>query len=128
MISHDTCLAILDTVNHAIVFVDNGHIIRYLNKAAAKRYYEQRGYSDIIGHSLLDYHGAASQAQIKEVYQRLQTGEDQISLGVNQYNELTTVVAVRDKDRSLLGYYEWFEKVPLVDTVPGGPGPVGLGT
>jgi len=122
MISHQTCLAMLDTVHHAIVFVDNGHIIKYLNKAAEKRYYEQRGYSDLIGHSLLDYHNPGSQTQIKEVYRRLQAGEDQVSLGINRYNELTTVVAVRDKDRNLLGYYERFEKVPAASAAEaGGP-------
>jgi len=115
MISHDTCVAMLDTISHAIVFVDNGHVIRYLNQAAKKRYCEQRGYSDLIGKSLLDCHRPPSQTQIKEVYQRLLAGEEQVSLGVNQYNELTTVVAVRDEDRNLLGYYEWFEKVLAVD-------------
>jgi len=111
MISRETCLAILNAIDHAIVFVDNEHIIRHLNKAAEKRYYEGRGYHDLIGKSLLDYHNSASRTQIGEVYQRLKDGEDQVDLGVNKYNERTTVVAIRDGNRNLLGYFEWFEPV-----------------
>jgi nitrogen-specific signal transduction histidine kinase len=33
MISSEIYTAILDTIHHPIVFVDNDHVIRYLNKS-----------------------------------------------------------------------------------------------
>jgi len=113
MISRDTDLAILDTINHPIVFVDTDHVIRYLNKPAMKRYYEVRGYSDLIGKSLFDCHNEDSRKHIIALYERLQAGENEIFLKIgkfNKFNEKITVIAVRDKDGALLGYYERFEK------------------
>jgi PAS domain S-box-containing protein len=111
MISHKSCLAILDTINHPIVFVDNEHVVRYLNRLAEKRYYGERGYSDLIGKSLFDCHNPKSHEKIKALYGRLQKGEDEIFNWVNEQGERITVVAVRDQERNLIGYYERFEKV-----------------
>ena len=40
---------ILDAYPYPIVFVDCGHVIRYMNKRARYHYYEERGYRDLIG-------------------------------------------------------------------------------
>jgi hypothetical protein len=108
---------ILDSIDSPIVFVDNDHIIRYLNKAAKVRYYEKRGYSDLINRSLFDCHNPASQEQIKRIHDRLLTGETAIFLKVNKDQERITVVGVRNAAGQLLGYYERFEKgtEPTVD-------------
>jgi nitrogen-specific signal transduction histidine kinase len=111
MISEETCLAILDTINNPIVFADNEHVIRYLNKPAMKFYYEKRGYSDLIEKSIFDCHSEKSQQQIINHHKRLQAGENEISRIVARRNSKITVVAVRDKEGSLLGYYERFERV-----------------
>ncbi len=104
------CTAILDSIRHPIVFVDNDHIIRYLNKAARVRYYEKRGYAEMIGKSIFDCHNSSSVNQIKQLHQRLLSGEDEIFLKVNKDQEKVTIVGVRDIDGKLLGYYERFEK------------------
>jgi PAS domain S-box-containing protein len=101
--------AILDSVDSPIVFVDNDHIIRYLNKAAKIRY-EKRGYSDLMGKSLFDCHSPASAESIKRIHERLLTGETAIFLKVNKDQERITVVGVRSAAGQLLGYYERFEK------------------
>ena len=101
--------ALLDTINSPIVFVDNGHVIRYLNKSAKIRYYEKRGYSDLVGTSLFDCHNADSEKQVKQIHSRLLDGENHIFLKVNDDNEKITVVAVRDTAGKLAGYYERFE-------------------
>lgn len=101
---------ILDSINSPIVFVDNNHIIRYLNKAARIRYYEKRGYSDLIGRSLFDCHNPASQEAIQCLHERLMAGENEIFLKINKDQERVTVVGVRATDGQLLGYYERFEK------------------
>ncbi|MCX5817136.1 MAG: PAS domain-containing protein [Proteobacteria bacterium] len=101
--------AILDSIKHPIVFVDNDHIVRYLNRAAKVRYYEKRGYSELIGKSIFDCHNPASVNQIRQIHKRLQEGEDEIFLKINKDQEKVIVVGVRDCDGRLLGYYERFE-------------------
>ena len=102
--------AILDSINSPIVFVDNEHIIRYLNKSAKIRYYERRGYAGLIGTSLFDCHNPASEEQITLLHAKLLAGETEIFLKVNKDQEKITVVGVRDANAQLLGYYERFEK------------------
>jgi PAS domain S-box-containing protein len=102
--------ALLDTIHNPIVFVDNDHVIRYLNKAAKIRYYEKRGYSNLIGKSLLECHNPVSREQIRLIHQRLLDGEVEVFLKVNPDKEKITIVAVRNVDGQMLGYYERFEK------------------
>jgi PAS domain S-box-containing protein len=103
--------AILDSVKHPIVFVDNDHIIRYLNRAAKVRYYEKRGYSDLIGKSILDCHNSTSANQITQAHERLRKGESEVYLRLDNYQEKATViVGVRDGSGVLLGYYERTER------------------
>ncbi len=109
MISMDTCLAILDKISHPIVFVNNDHIIQYLNKLAQKRYYEQRGYSDLIGKSLFDCHNSVSKNKIIAIHQQLKEGISEVCIGVFK-GEKITVVGVRDPKGDLIGYFERFEK------------------
>ena len=109
MISMDTCLAILDKISHPIVFVNNYHVIQYLNKPAQKRYYEQRGYSDLIGKSLFDCHNPISKNKIIAIHQQLKEGINEVCIGVFK-GEKITVVGVRDSKGGLIGYFERFEK------------------
>lgn len=103
--------ALLDSINSPIVFVDNDHVIRYLNKTAQARYYEGRGYAELIGKSLFDCHNPASAAAIRALHDRLLAGENEVFLKENKYRERITVVAVRSPEGQLLGYYELFEPV-----------------
>jgi PAS domain S-box-containing protein len=103
--------AILDSVKHPIVFVDNNHIICYLNRAASVRYYEKRGYSELIGKSIFDCHNPISINKIQQVHKRLQDGEIEVRLRLNKDQEKVTVfVGVRDSNGRLLGYYERSER------------------
>jgi DUF438 domain-containing protein len=111
MIHSATLEAMLDSINHPIVFVDNDHVIRYLNRPARKRYYEQRGFKDLIGRSLFDCHKAASCERIRDIHRRLREGESEVFLTVNENGEHITVVGVRDEHGRLLGYFERFEPV-----------------
>jgi len=109
LMSHKIYDAILDSISSPIVFVDNTHTIKYLNKAARIRYYEKRGVSDLIGKSLFDCHSLLSERAIREIHARLQAGEDEVFLKVDQDRLKLTVVGVRDPDGKLIGYYERFE-------------------
>ncbi|MFH0783725.1 MAG: PAS domain-containing protein [Pseudomonadota bacterium] len=109
--NQDTYQAILDSVKNPIVFVDNDHIIRYLNRSAKVRYYEKRGYSDLIGKSILDCHNSISANQITEAHDRLQKGENEVYLEPDKNQErVTVVVGVRDVGGILLGYYARSER------------------
>jgi len=111
MISLETCTAILDTINHPIAFVDNDHVIRYLNNAAMERYYKVKDYSNLIGKSIFDCHAQKSRVQILEHYERLKAGENEIVRLVPKIGRKFTTVAIRDKDGNLTGYYERSEKM-----------------
>jgi len=100
--------AILDSIDSPIMFVDNSHIIRYMNKVAEIRF-ERSGFSNLVGKSLFDYHNHASKEYIKRIHERLLAGETAVFLKVNKEHEKITIVGVRDADGQLLGYYEWFE-------------------
>jgi DUF438 domain-containing protein len=108
--------AILDSIDSPIMFVDNGHIIRFMNKAA-KNQFDKIGFLNLIGKSLFDCHNPASTEFIKRIHERLIAGESRIFLKVNKEDEKMTVVGVRNTDGQLLGYYEWFEKFtePMID-------------
>ena len=101
--------ALLDTISSPIVFVDNDHVIRYLNKAAKVRYYEKRGYSDLIGKSLFECHNPESTKMTKQIYNMLLNGENEVFLKMSDDNRKVTVIAVRDPAGKLIGYYERFE-------------------
>ena len=56
MSEQEMMAGILDSYPYPIVFVDGDFVIRYLNRYAKYHYYQERGYSDLIGHSLFDCH------------------------------------------------------------------------
>ena len=110
--------AILDSIHHRIVFVDNDHIIRYLNKKAKAWFYDKRGFADLIGKSIFDCHQPASCDQLRQLYQRLEQGEDEVFVKVTDQKEKASMVAVRDTEGRLLGYFERFET--LAPEIPQG--------
>lgn len=109
--------AILDSINNPIVFVDNDHIIRYLNKPAKVLFYGKFGYSDLIGKSLFDCHDPASHDPIKSLHARLLEGENEIFVRTVNNRLKLTAIGVRDTAGQLIGYYERYDKTP----VPQGP-------
>lgn len=103
------CQAILDSIHHRIVFVDNDHIIRYLNRKAREWFYEKRGYAHLIGKSIFACHHPASCERLQELYHRLQQGEDEVFVKITAQKEKASMVGVRDTEGRLLGYFERFE-------------------
>ena len=106
-----TCEAILERINSPIVFVDNDHIIRYLNKPGKVLFYGKFGYSDLIGKSLFECHDPASHDPIKRLHARLLEGEDEIFVRVIKNRLKLTAIAVRDSAGTLIGYYERYDEV-----------------
>lgn len=110
--------AILDSINSPIVFVDNDHIIRYLNKPAQVRFYEKLNYGDLIGKSVFDCHKTASHKGIKDLYRRFLAGENEIFVHIINNRTKLTAIAVRDPHGKLLGYYERYERLAETSCPP----------
>jgi DUF438 domain-containing protein len=108
MMDTKTYEAVLNTIPYPLVFADNDHIIRYLNRPAEKWYYDKRGFSDLIGKSIFDCHKPASEKEIRKLHNRLQQGEDEIFVRIFNGMRLF-IIGVRDNDGNLIGYYERFE-------------------
>ena len=98
-------LALLDSLKQPFVFVDTGHVIRYMNRPAIERYRDRPAQ---VGRSIFDCHNEASNRKIVEVFGRLQQGLDEEIITDNQDHRVY-MRAVRDRDGNLIGYYERFE-------------------
>lgn len=103
--------SIIDMDRASVVICDLDHNIIYMNPAAVKRY-EKRGGADLIGRSLLNCHNEQSNAIIKNVVAWFGESTDH-NMIYTYYNEKENkdvyMVALRDDDNTLIGYYEKHE-------------------
>ena len=94
-----------------IVVCDVGHIIVYMNPSAV-RYFGDRGGSDLVGKSIFDCHGPASNDRIRQVVGWFSGSPDNNIVHTSyseRHNRDTYMVALRDAERRLIGYYEKHE-------------------
>ena len=102
MIDQDRC---------AVVVCDAQHTIIYMNPAAAERY-SKHGGSALVGKSVLDCHSPKSCEAIKKVVDRFKSdsGKDIVYTFHNaKENKDVYMVALRDENKNLIGYYEKHE-------------------
>jgi len=104
----DYLVAIPDSVGEEIVLVDTNHKIVFLNKTAKENYKERFG-ENLEGKSVFDCHNENSKKIILEVFKRLKQGENKIEIEGTP-SKKSFIVAVRDKNGNLIGYFEKFEK------------------
>lgn len=109
MINNETYQAILDSIPHRLVFVDCDHVIQYLNRAARAWFYTKRGHADLVGKSLFDCHQPESRDKVLALYEKLRQGEDAVFVKITKENEKASMIAVRDPQGKLIGYWERFE-------------------
>ena len=101
---------ILDSYPYPIVFADDTFTIRYLNRYAKYHYYQERGYSDLIGKSLFECHGReASRERIRAAFEKMKSDGKELFVGVNTRNQRLYMQPVRDGDGRLIGFIERFE-------------------
>ena len=93
---------ILNGLNEPLVFVDNDHIIRYVNAAARKEYAK---YGEIIGKSIFHCHNENSCRLINQYYEKMKGGADEFRLTAED-NTRCYMRSVRSPEGELLGYYE----------------------
>jgi PAS domain S-box-containing protein len=100
---------ILDSYQYPILFVDSGHIIRYMNKMAEYHYYSERGYSNLLGKSIFECHNSHSEEKIREAIEKLKNHGNEIFLGVSAKNQRIYINPVRNENGEFMGYFERFE-------------------
>lgn len=103
--------SIIDQDQCAVVICNLEHEIIYMNPAAVQRY-GKRGGQAIVGKSLLDCHNPLSCDMIRKVVSWFaqSTEHNKIYTSRNEKeNKDVYMVALRDGDGSLIGYYEKHE-------------------
>lgn len=103
--------SVLDQDRAAIVICDINHTIQYMNKAAIIRY-AKRGGEELVGKNLLECHNEHSQEIIIKILNWFL--EDEHNNMIYTYknekeNKDVYMVALRDENNKLIGYYEKHE-------------------
>ena len=103
--------SVLEQHRSAIVICDINHVIDYMNRTAIERY-AKRGGEKLIGRSLLDCHNKHSNEMIEKVVSWFK--EDKSNNMIYTYhnpkeNKDVYMVALRDNEGNLIGYYEKHE-------------------
>ena len=103
--------SVLEADRAAVVLCNLEHTIVYMNPAAMRNY-EKWGGESLVGKSLLDCHNEKSCEMIEKVVTWFQGSPDN-NLVYTFYNQKENkdvyMVALRDEDGSLIGYYEKHE-------------------
>ena len=95
----------------AVVICNLEHEIIYMNPAAADRY-AKRGGAELMGRSLLDCHTEQANEMIKKVVAWFSESADHnrvYTFHNEKENKDVYMVALRDEDGTLIGYYEKHE-------------------
>ena len=100
--------SVLEQDEAPVVLCDLSHTIVYLNPAAAAHYEKDGGYG-LLGKSLLDCHNPRSCEMIQKVVDWFAKSPDHNKIYTfynRQENKDVYMVALRDDDKALIGYYE----------------------
>lgn len=103
--------SIIDEDRCAVVICNLEHEIIYMNPAAIARY-EKSGGADLVGQNLLDCHGSHSQEMIRKVVLWFRESKEHKRIYTfhnEKENRDVYMVALRDEDGTLIGYYEKHE-------------------
>lgn len=102
--------SILNAYPCPIVFVDNDYKIRFMNRNAEYHYYQERGYSDLIGASIFECHNnEKSVERIKTAYEGIKRNGKEVFIGVSTRNLRIYIQGVRNSKGEWIGFFERFE-------------------
>ena len=99
--------SVIETDRSAVVICDLSHTIVYMNKVAIQRYHK-----DLTGSSLLDCHNAKSNEIIIKVvdwFKESRKNNMIYTFHNEKENKDVYMVALRDDEGNLIGYYEKHE-------------------
>ena len=103
--------SIIDMDRAAVVICNLDHQIIYMNPAAVKNY-KKYGGEMLVGKSLLDCHNKQSKAIIEKVVAWFEESAENNMIYTycnKKENKDVYMVALRDEDKNLIGYYEKHE-------------------
>lgn len=103
--------SIIENDRSAVVICDLKHTIIYMNKAAVEKYHK-RGGEKLIGSSLLDCHNERSNEMILKVVDWFNKSKNNNMIYTyknTKENKDVYMVALRDDEGNLIGYYEKHE-------------------
>lgn len=103
--------SIVDQDRCPVVICNLEHEIIYMNPTAAKRYGKYGG-GDLVGRSLFDCHNKQSAEAVKKVVAWFVESKENNVIYTShnqQENKDVYMVALRDEDGELIGYYEKHE-------------------
>ena len=103
--------SIIDMDRAAVVVCDLEHTIIYMNPVACERYGKWGG-SELIGKSLMNCHNPRSQEIIKKVINWFEESKNHniiYTFHNKKENKDVYMVALRDSEEKLIGYYEKHE-------------------
>lgn len=101
--------SIIEQDNAAVVICDLEHTVIYMNPAAKQQY---KKYGNLLGKSLLDCHNDKSRETIKKVVNWFTESENHnliYTFHNEKQNKDVYMVALRDDNGRLIGYYEKHE-------------------
>ena len=103
--------SIIDEDKGPVVICDLNHQIPYMNPTVCVRY-GKRGGATLIGKSLLNCHNSKSNEMIQKIIEWFQASKENNRIYIS-YNEKenrdTYMIALRDEQGELIGYYEKHE-------------------
>lgn len=103
--------SLVEQDNTAIVICDLEHTIIYMNPVAVKQY-EKRGGAALLGTNLMNCHNADSCRKIESVvaWFRADVSHNRVFTYFNEKKNMDEyMIALRDDDGKLIGYYEKHE-------------------
>ena len=103
--------SIIDGDRCPVVICNLKHEIIYMNPAAVERY-AKRGGAGLVGSSLLDCHGPGSAGMIQRAadwFGRSRANNIIYTARIERENKDVYMVALRDPEGELIGYYEKHE-------------------
>lgn len=103
--------SVLDADRAPIVLCDLSHKIVYMNSSAVKNY-ENYGGEKLLGKSLLDCHNPKSCEMIERIVEWFKIDENNnlvYTFKNVKLNKDVYMVALRDSEENLIGYYEKHE-------------------
>ena len=115
VIDQDTASVVLCDLNHTIVYMNPAAIRDYAKHGgppAPPRDHPRRGGAALIGRSLLHCHNASSNSRIQEVVNWFAASPEHNIIYTyhnEKQNKDVYMVALRDADGTLIGYYEKHE-------------------
>lgn len=112
--------SVIDQDRVSVVICNLAHEIVYMNPAA-KENYKKRGGEKLLGQSLLSCHNDQSNERIKKVLDWFAVDPDHnriFTFHNEKHNRDVYMVALRDEEQKLIGYYEKHEYRDRETAVP----------